>query len=405
MGNCLKDSRYGLLKMCFAAILAGLIFVNCNGGSGSDTPELPKLTIEDFSRVEGDNITSFKFLLRLTEALDEDVAIDYETVEGSATENEDYIPVNDQLVIPAGSTSQTIDVEIVTDTLYEIDESFTVIISTDSDLINITRSVGQGLIVNDDTFRDPSADGYSTPLDFTGYRRIWQDEFDGNQLDPNYWTYEVGTGSNGWGNNELQYYRRDENNTRVADGRLEIIAKKQNFNGSNYTSARIVTMDKFEFKYGRVDIRAKLPEGQGIWPALWMLGGNFSEVGWPQCGEIDIMELLGHEPDEVHGTAHWSFQGSRAQAGDSVKLQGNKTFSDEFHVFSLLWDDTGIRWLMNDMEYFRLSTTVDEMSEFHQAFFFIFNVAVGGNWPGSPDATTTFPQTMTVDYIRVFEKT
>lgn len=257
------------------------------------------------------------------------------------------------------------------------------------------------------TIGDPDAivnEGFSTPEQYDGWTRIWTDEFEGNELNASFWNYEIGTGSNGWGNNELQYYR--EQNTEVADGFLTIQALQQSFQGQSYTSSRLTTEDKFDFQYGRVDIRAKLPFGQGIWPALWMLGANFRDVGWPNCGEIDIMEMIGGSEERhatTHGTIHWDENGNFANTGGSTTLEEG-ILHDEFHVYSIIWDDTAIRWLLDDEQFHSVTTTSAVRSAFHEPFFFIFNVAVGGNWPGSPDATTTFPQKLIVDYIRVFQQ-
>ena len=244
--------------------------------------------------------------------------------------------------------------------------------------------------------------GYSTPMSYPNYTLVWNDEFDGNALSSD-WTHEIGTGNSGWGNNELQYYLAQ--NTEVSDGYLKITAKRQEFGGRNYTSSRLITEGKQSFYKGRIDIRAALPYGKGIWPALWMLGDNFRTVGWPSCGEIDIMEMVGGEGANdrtVHGTIHWSNSGNHANYGGSTSLSGGK-LADEWHVFSIIWDENEIRWLMDDVEFQTADITPAELSEFHANFFFIFNVAVGGNWPGSPDASTEFPQTMAVDYIRVFQ--
>jgi hypothetical protein len=247
------------------------------------------------------------------------------------------------------------------------------------------------------------SNGYTTPMTYPGYTLVWHDEFSGTALSSD-WVHEIGTGCPslcGWGNNELQYYR--EENTSVEGGLLTITAREQNFGGSSYTSSRIKTQGLQSFKYGRIDIRAKLPFGQGIWPALWMLGDNINAVGWPSCGEIDIMEMVGGAGDgTVHGTIHWDDNGSYANFGGSNSLSSGK-LSDEFHVYSIIWDETSIKWLRDDIQYHVVSTTPGGMTEFHQNFFFIFNVAVGGNWPGSPDASTVFPQTMVVDYVRVFQ--
>ncbi|QCK14470.1 family 16 glycosylhydrolase [Mangrovivirga cuniculi] len=242
-------------------------------------------------------------------------------------------------------------------------------------------------------------DGYTTPLSYDGYTLVWQDEFDGTTLSSD-WTHEIGTGSNGWGNNELQYYRSQ--NTTVADGYLTIEAREESFSGQNYTSSRIVTMSNQSFQYGRIDIRALMPEGQGIWPALWMLGSNFPTVGWPSCGEIDIMEMVGGSENTVHGTIHWDHDGTKADYSGSKTLTSG-TLADKFHVFSIIWDETSIKWYIDDTKYHEADITPAQLSEFHENFFFIFNVAVGGNWPGNPDASTTFPQQMIVDYVRVFQ--
>jgi hypothetical protein len=249
---------------------------------------------------------------------------------------------------------------------------------------------------------DPE-DGYSTPLNYDGMTRIWEDEFNGNTLNASDWTYEIGTGSNGWGNNELQYYRAE--NTTVGDGLLTIEAKKENFEGRSYTSSRLVTKDKVAFKYGRVDIRAKLPKGKGLWPALWMLGANIDDVGWPRCGETDIMEMVGGPTSDntSHGTIHWDNNGQYAKYGDSYTLLTG-IFNDKFHVFTIKWSSSTIIWYVDDNEFLRADITPTGLSEFHQDNFFIFNVAVGGNWPGRPDASTVFPQQMIVDYIRVFQE-
>lgn len=249
----------------------------------------------------------------------------------------------------------------------------------------------------------PSIDsGYTTPLDYPDYTLVWNDEFEGNSLSSD-WVHETGNGDWGWGNNELQYYRSE--NTSVEDGVLTITAKKQSFGGYSYTSSRIKTQGFQSFKYGRVDIRAAVPYSQGIWPALWMLGDNITSVGWPACGEIDIMELIGGEgfnDRTVHGTIHWDQNGSHAEYGGSNSLSSG-LFAESFHVFSIIWDENEIRWLRDDIQYNVADITPEAMSEFHENFFFIFNVAVGGNWPGDPDETTIFPQHLYVDYIRVFQ--
>lgn len=266
-----------------------------------------------------------------------------------------------------------------------------------SDTEDISVNVDGSLII-------PST-GYTTPESYAGMTLIWQDEFSGETVDNSNWTFEIGRGSNGWGNNELQYYTED--NAYILNDYLVIEAKEEPFNGSAYTSSRMITQNKFDFTYGRVDIRAALPYGQGIWPALWMLGDNISTVGWPQCGEVDVMELIGGgegRDDTVYGTLHWDDNGHVCTCDQGTDYTiSSGIFADEFHVFTISWDANTIQWYVDDVPYKTVDITPAELSEFHKNFFFIFNVAVGGNWPGNPDASTQFPQRMIVDYVRVFQ--
>ena len=248
---------------------------------------------------------------------------------------------------------------------------------------------------------DETGGGYPAADSYPGMTLVWSDEFDGNAINSSNWTHELG--ASGWGNNEWQNYTNSTSNSSVADGFLTITARQE---GSSYTSARMKSEDLQEFQYGRIDVRAKLPEGQGIWPAIWMLGGNFSESGWPSCGEIDIMELIGNLPSTTHGTGHWGSSFNAHQyTGNSVTLPGGEQFSDAFHLFSVEWEANQISWLMDDVEFFSINSSQmnGQPYPFNQPFFFIFNVAVGGDWPGYPDATTSFPQEMTIDCIRVFQ--
>ena len=245
------------------------------------------------------------------------------------------------------------------------------------------------------------ATGYTTPSRYPGMALVWSDEFDGDHLDTTHWNYE--TGGDGWGNNELEFYQKQ--NTTVQEGYLIIKAKKESAGNRIYTSSRLTTQGKRVFQYGRIDIRALLPKGQGMWPALWMLGSSVSSVGWPKCGEVDIMEMIGGggKDSTVYGTAHWDNAGVHASYGGHQSIVNGKLFADEFHVFSIIWTTTAITWYLDDVQYQVIDITPAELSELRSQFFFIFNVAVGGDWPGNPDASTVFPQRMVVDYIRVFQ--
>jgi len=233
---------------------------------------------------------------------------------------------------------------------------------------------------------------------------VWSDEFSDASLNTADWNFEIGRGNNGWGNNELQFYQ--EENTSIEEGNLVIEARRESFGGAEFTSSRLTTQNKQSFRFGRIDIRAVLPEGRGLWPALWMLGTKISSVGWPASGEIDIMELIGSQPGRVFGTVHYGTSFSTRQfTGRSATLPSGAEFSEEFHVFSLVWAENKIEWYVDDELYFEFDQNGvgAQPYPFNDRFFFIFNVAVGGDFPGSPDATTNFPQRMIVDYVRVFK--
>lgn len=233
---------------------------------------------------------------------------------------------------------------------------------------------------------------------------IWSDEFNGTSLDNSKWNYDIGNGCPelcGWGNNEQQYYSSSTDNVKVENGVLKIIAQEDTLGGLSYSSGKIHSKNKGDFRYGRIEARMKLPETQGMWPAFWLLSTEGKYGEWPRSGEIDIMELLGHEPNKVHGTLHtglpWTFK------GDNFTLPAPETFADDFHVFSLEWDVDTIRWYVDDNLYHEVtSDSIAPWAPFQEDFYIILNIAVGGNWPGFPDTTTVLPQTMEVDYVRVY---
>jgi beta-glucanase (GH16 family) len=241
-----------------------------------------------------------------------------------------------------------------------------------------------------------------------GWRLVWSDEFDqpeGSSPDPAKWGYDIG--GNGWGNKELEYYTSRTNNVRIEDGKLVIEARQEPFNGKSITSARLLTKGKWSWTYGRVEARIKIPRGQGVWPAFWMLGTNIGTVGWPACGEIDIMENIGREPGTAHGTVHGPGYSGDSGIGGPVTLPGGATVADGFHVFAIECEPERIAWFMDGRQYFSItlaSLPKNTRWVFNQPKFLLLNLAIGGAWPGYPDATSTFPQRMIVDYVRVYEK-
>ena len=245
----------------------------------------------------------------------------------------------------------------------------------------------------------------TSPTSYPDMRLLWADEFDSDDVNLRDWNFDIG--DNGWGNEEWQYYQPE--NATLQQGHLVITAREQRVGGSTYTSTRIKTEGEVEFTYGRVDIRAALPEGQGIWPALWALGANFRQVGWPRTGELDIMEMIGGRGREntVHGTMHWNRGGlnasySHTYQGGSYHLDSGK-FSYGFHVFSMIRSPEGVTWLVDDIPFYSYQfADAPDFDAFQKPFFLIFNIAVGGRWPGYPDDSTNFPQRLVVDYVRVF---
>jgi len=235
---------------------------------------------------------------------------------------------------------------------------------------------------------------------------LWfEDEFVGNSLDTNFWTPQIGDGCPnlcGWGNNELEYYRAE--NATVANGQLTISAKQESFGGRNYTSSRLITKNKIDFTYGFVEARIDMPIGQGLWSAFWMLSTNQPYGTWPASGEIDIVEMLGHEPNKVHGTIHYGNMWPNNQNMGMSAIGNNYTTG--FHTYGVEWVEDTIRWFVDSVKYFEL-TASDILPldwRFDDDFHLLLNCAVGGNWPGNPDSTTVFPQEMIIDYVRVYKK-
>jgi len=228
---------------------------------------------------------------------------------------------------------------------------------------------------------------------------IWSDEFDDSELNSENWIVETGAG--GWGNNEWQFYTDREENVRVENGKLVIEARQEEFKGSNYTSARLITQQLHSWTYGRMEARMKLPTGKGVWSAFWMLGEDIVSAGWPRSGEIDIMENIG-QPQTVHGTVHGPGYSGGDGIGGSYTVTG-EPLNDEFHVYAIEWQPGEIRWYVDD-SLFNIITDeqVPGAWVYDHPFFILLNLAIGGNWPGYPDETSQFPQQLQVDYVRVY---
>ena len=251
----------------------------------------------------------------------------------------------------------------------------------------------------------------ASPADTSGWHLVWDDEFNGgNGSVPDRTKWVIETGGNGWGNHELEYYTNHLQNLQVQDGNLVIMARHEAYSDQGvlfgYTSARIKTQQKFEQAYGRFEARIQIPRGQGIWPAFWLLGDDGGKIDWPTCGEIDIMENIGKEPGIVHGTIHGPGYSGGKGLGSPFSLPNGQAFADRFHIYAVEWEPTAIRFYVDDNLYAtRTPADLPAGSKwvFDHPFFIILNVAVGGDWPGNPDYTTKFPQSMLIDYVRVYK--
>ena len=242
-------------------------------------------------------------------------------------------------------------------------------------------------------------------LDAQCYNLVWADEFDGTAIDNTKWSFQTGAG--GWGNNEWQYYTNRNANATVANGTLRIIARNESYQGANYTSARMRSINKGDWTYGKMEASIKLPQGQGIWPAFWMMPTNSVYGGWPRSWEIDIMEYLGHQTSIVYGTCHYGNSYlDKGQTSGSVNVSPASFADGAFHTFAVEWEPSQIRWYVDGNHYltYYAGNEAPYIFPFDQDFHFIFNLAVGGNWPGYPDGTTVFPQTLEVDYVRTYQQ-
>lgn len=234
------------------------------------------------------------------------------------------------------------------------------------------------------------------------WQLIWQDQFDADELDPSKWQVQIGyTGAS---NKELQIYTNLQENIHLENSCLVFTALKKPFLGHLFTSARVATRGLFTCQYGRLEASIRIPTGKGMWPAFWMLGDDIGSVGWPKCGEIDIMENKGGFPDVVRGTIHGPAYSGDESIGKDYCTPG-RSFSDAFHLYAIEWEPHEIRWYVDDFHYNTL-TDKDVHGDwvFDHPFYIVLNLAIGGSWPGFPDDTTQFPQRMVTDYVKVYSR-
>jgi len=389
-------------------ILIASLFSSCSKDSGGGTPPpssvTPKISISDVFLPEGNSTSQFNFTITLDRTSTNPITVNANTIEGFAKAGSDFTATSQTISFAAGETSKTLSISVVGDDIKEGVDDFNVVLSSATNA-TISKATGIANILNDDSRVAFNNNGYDAPTTYAGYNLVWADEFNGTTLNATDWSFENGDGCPnlcGWGNNELEYYQ--PNNLSFQDGKLIIEAKKENVGNRQYTSSKILTRGKKVFKFGRIDFRAILPRGKGIWPAFWMLPQDNVYGGWPKSGELDIMENIGHEPNRVHGTLHFGPGPGSVQLTKSYTLPTG-SFNDEFHVFSLEWKQNEIKWLVDNVVYstYTSANVGSNIYPFNENFFFIINLAVGGNWPGNPDATTYIPQFYIIDYVRVYQ--
>lgn len=232
--------------------------------------------------------------------------------------------------------------------------------------------------------------------DTSAYRLVWSDEFNGSKVNTANWNFE--RGGAGWGNHEKEYYQ--EANARVSNGNLIIQARKEKVDTNTYTSSRMTTLGKREFTYGKIEARIKIPVGQGLWPAFWMLGANIHTVDWPACGETDIMEHINAD-SLIYGTLHWDNNGHVSDGGKITTASPK-----DYHVYAVEWDSSAIRWYLDGVKYHEVNilNNINGTEEFQKSSYIILNLAVGGDWPGQAVDDSKFPASMYVDYVRVYQK-
>jgi beta-glucanase (GH16 family) len=258
-------------------------------------------------------------------------------------------------------------------------------------LVSCSKSSGNLENKNDPIVIPPDTTKTTRPA----YSLVWSDDFDGPGIDTTKWNFETGGG--GWGNNEKEYYQKA--NASIQDGNLVITAKSEPTGGEPYTSARMTTQNKFSQTYGRIEARIKVPMGVGMWPAFWMLGNNINTVSWPTCGELDIMEHI-NNTNTIYGTMHWN-SGGHAQYGSTTQ-----STPGDYHIYAIEWDQNEIRWYVDDTLYQtgNIKDNINNTAAFHLPFFIILNLAVAGDFPGQTVDSTLLPESMYVDYVKVYKQ-
>ncbi|MFZ9503734.1 MAG: glycoside hydrolase family 16 protein [Cyclobacteriaceae bacterium] len=376
-----------------------LIFLISCAKDEVEGPVVLRLATE--SLVEGSENSNKQIIILRDNNKNSVLSLTYQITHLTTEQDLDLQAAQGTIVFEKGQSEASIPIQITGDPHQELSELFKLTLQSTASVYEF-----QIVLFDDDQPAPILSDalGFFTPAEYPSMKAFWSDEFDGPDLNLNSWTYDIGNGCPNlcnWGNNELQLYGDQPNTIRLSEGKL-IITAINDF--GIYRSARIKTKGKVETTYGRIDIRARLPRGKGIWPAFWMLGSNIDTNPWPGCGEIDMMELIGSQPETVHGTVHYENVTNKAyQTSTGSTSLSSGQFYDSFHVFTTIWDRNRIDWYLDNELYGSFSYPTVSGNTFRLPYYFLINMAVGGRWPGSPDDKTVFPQELIVDYIRVFQ--
>ena len=391
-----------ILKMkitTFLSVLSLLLWSSCSKPAEQPVATLPVVAVTNLSQFNSEADVTFPMKVSLDKTTTSVVTVNYATMDIDAVAGTDYVAQTGTLSFPANTTEQIVNIKVLGNKYKQDDKTFALKLSNPANATLSSSAQGIGTIRSTSTLLPgvtSDSTGFMSLSSYPGYKLVWQDEFSGTKIDTSVWGYDIG--GNGWGNHELEFYTNSPKNSYLSNGSLVIEARNDN----GYTSARMLTKGRKDFTYGRVDIRAKIPTASGMWPALWMLGSNIDTKPWPACGETDIMEVVGRDSKKLYSTLHFAdASGNHQQNGGTV--YNIEDLANKYHVYSMNWTTSNIEFYLDGNLYFSANITGVNNQAFNNPSFFIFNVAVGGDFPGS-NITPNFPQRMYVDYVRVFQK-
>jgi beta-glucanase (GH16 family) len=376
-----------------------LMIQSCNKGEPVEsTPSVSISPRNDFEGTGQNQLMDITFKLSSAPALK--VTVTYSTVDSTAVGTKDFIPVTaGTITFNPGETSKKINIEIIADSIVEFTEFFKLQITHAENAIIKTPGLTIAIYNDDAPKITLASDGYISPESYPDMRLKFSDEFN-DSTHFKYLTWNIDRGEGIWGHDQLQEYTSNTENLNIKNGKLRITAQNK---AGHYTSARLNTVSKLSFQYGQIDIRVKFPTGKGLWPAIWMMGTGYNGSNWPLIGEIDIAQQDCNLSSTLIGTAFYISSGPREKDGYYNLPEYTESFSDKFHVVSILWQTDYIEWFVDSKKYLEInSDDVGPDWPFNNSFYLYLNLAVGGGLVGNPDITTVFPQTMEIDYVRYF---